>query len=269
MESTVCVVSDGVKYCVRTSGTGKILLMLHGFTGSGRVWEGFDFPGFQIRAVDLLGHGGTDAPTDPTRCRIDSAAADLAEILDKPAFALGYSMGGRLALYFALHYPDKVCGLILESASAGLASAQERTARAASDFALADSIERDGIAAFVDHWERLPLFISQTPEQRATQHPIRLAQRPHGLANSLRGMGTGVQPSLWDRLNEITVPTLIVTGALDNKFCAVGALMASAVPTAQHVMIPDAGHTPHLERPQAFRAVVQSFLRGAKGNELG
>jgi 2-succinyl-6-hydroxy-2,4-cyclohexadiene-1-carboxylate synthase len=269
MESTVCVVSDGVKYCVRTSGTGKRLLMLHGFTGSGRVWKGFDFPGFQTRAVDLLGHGETDAPTDPTHYRIENAAADLASMLDEPAFVLGYSMGGRLALYFALRFPDKVHGLILESASPGLADDTERSARAASDFALADSIERDGIAAFVDRWERLPLFATQTPEQRAALRTIRLAQRPHGLANSLRGMGTGVQPSLWERLNEIAVPTMIVTGALDSKFCAVGALMASLVPTAQHVILPAAGHTPHLEQPDAHKAVVQSFLRGAKGNELG
>ncbi|PJF26637.1 MAG: 2-succinyl-6-hydroxy-2,4-cyclohexadiene-1-carboxylate synthase [Phototrophicales bacterium] len=261
--------SDGVCYCLRRWGKGEALLMLHGFTGSGRVWESLHFLGWRMCAVDLLGHGETDAPTDPDRYRIESAAADLASMLNEPVFVLGYSMGGRLALYLALHFPDKVRGLILESASPGLESEQERVTRALSDLALADAIERDGIAAFVDYWERLPLFASQTPDQRAMFRPIRLGQRPHGLANSLRGMGAGVQPSLWGRLHEIAIPTLILTGALDAKYCAIGERMASLMPHAQQVIIPNAGHTPHLEQPDAFHAAVQSFLRGAKGNELG
>jgi 2-succinyl-6-hydroxy-2,4-cyclohexadiene-1-carboxylate synthase len=261
--------SDGIRYCVRRSGSGDPLLMLHGFTGSGRIWDGFQFPGFQTVAVDLLGHGDTDAPADPARYRIERAAADLADMLNESAFVLGYSMGGRLALYFALHYPDRVRGLILESASPGLQSEQERDARAASDFALADSIERDGVAAFVDQWERLPLFATQTRDQCAMLRPIRLAQRPHGLANSLRGMGTGVQPSLWGRLHAIAIPILILTGSLDAKYCTIGERMASLLPRAQQVIISDGGHTPHLEQRDAFGAAVQSFLRGAKGNELG
>lgn len=245
------------------------MLMLHGFSGSGRVWQGLRFAGWRISAVDLLGHGDTDAPAAPARYCLEYAASDLAEMCAQPAFVLGYSMGGRLALYFALHYPEKVRGLILESTSPGLESEQERAARAASDSALADSIERDGIPAFVDQWERMPLFATQTCDQRAALRPIRLAQRPHGLANSLRGMGVGVQPSLWGRLSEIAVPTLIVNGALDAKYCAVGERMAALISSAKQIVIPDAGHTTHLEKPEAFRTVVQAFLRGAKGRELG
>lgn len=269
MDSSAFFASDGVRYCLRTWGDGEPLLMLHGFTGSGRVWEGFRFPGYRVYAPDLLGHGDTDAPADPARYRIEQAAADLADMLNELAIVLGYSMGGRLALYFALQYPDKVGGLILESASPGIENEQERVARAESDFALADSIERDGVAAFIDQWERLPLFATQTPDQRAMLRPIRLGQRPHGLANSLRGMGTGVQPSFWGRLHEIAIPTLILTGALDAKYCAIGERMASLMPRAQQVIIPNAGHTPHLEQPDAFCAAVESFLRGAKESELG
>jgi len=256
--------SDGVRYCIRSWGDGETLLMLHGFTGSGRVWEGFHFPGCRILAVDLLGHGESDAPLDPGRYRIEKAATDLAEMIEGASIVAGYSMGGRLALYFSLDFPEKVRSLILESASAGLENEEERRARAASDLALADSIERDGIAAFIERWERLPLFATQTPEQRASQRPVRLAQRPQGLANSLRGMGAGAQPSLWGRLNEIAIPTLIVTGELDAKYRALGERMATPMPNAQHIVIQAAGHTPHLEQPEAFGAAVQSFLRGAK-----
>jgi 2-succinyl-6-hydroxy-2,4-cyclohexadiene-1-carboxylate synthase len=255
--------SDGVRYRIKTWGEGRTLLMLHGFTGSSRIWEGFHFPSWRILAVDLLGHGESDAPLDAERYRIEKAAADLAEMVENVSAVAGYSMGGRLALYFALHFPEKVRSLILESASAGLETEEERSARAASDLALADSIERDGTAAFVERWERLPLFAAQTPEQRAAQRPVRLAQRPHGLANSLRGMGAGAQPPLWGQLHEIAIPTLIVTGGLDAKYCALGERMAALMPNAQHLVIPMAGHTPHLEQPEVFKAAVQSFLEGA------
>ena len=101
--------------------------------------------------------------------------------------------------YVAVHYPQLVRSLVLESASPGLATAAERQLRRAADEALAERIERDGIPAFVSAWEQLPLFagLAWLPaEERAALRAQRLANNATGLANSLRGMGTGAQPSL-------------------------------------------------------------------------
>jgi 2-succinyl-6-hydroxy-2,4-cyclohexadiene-1-carboxylate synthase len=153
-----------------------------------------------------------------------------------PVTLLGYSMGGRLALYLAVHYPDEIDRLILESASPGLASEEKRQQRRISDEQLAERIEREGIPAFVDYWENIALFTSQKNLTEAIQialHAQRLSNSATGLANSLRGTGTGIQPSLWGKLAEIHQPTMLLTGELDTKFHTIAEQMKTKMPDAE------------------------------------
>lgn len=240
-------------------------LLLHGFTGAASNWAAVASalsPRASVVIPDLLGHGATDAPDDPARYAMPHAAADLFVLWQHlalpPVHLVGYSMGGRLALYTALAYPRMVARLTLESASPGLETDAERTARRASDEALADRIEREGVAAFTAAWENLPLFATQSAAAKASLRPVRLAQRPRGLANSLRGMGTGAQPSLWPRLPELAMPVHLIAGALDAKFVAINQRMAALMPAARLTVIPDAGHTVHLEQPDAYLAALLS-----------
>lgn len=263
---------NGVQLRLEVSGAagGEPLVLLHGFTGCAANWRALSaaWAGrYQSVAFDLLGHGRSDAPADPARYAMAATVADLAAVLDqlglRRVVVLGYSLGGRVALHFAAAYPEWVRALILESASPGLATAAERQARIATDEALAARLERDGLQAFVDYWERLPLFASQTrlsAEARAALRAQRLQNNPAGLANSLRGLGTGAQPALWDHLPAIATPTLLVAGALDEKFTLIAQQMAARLPNARLDIVPDAGHTVHLEQPEAFIASVAGFL---------
>jgi 2-succinyl-6-hydroxy-2,4-cyclohexadiene-1-carboxylate synthase len=269
-ESHAIRLADGVTYHVRQMGEGAPLLLLHGFTGRGENWQvvaGQLSRAFHLIMVDLLGHGETDAPAKPERYAMAHCADDLIAILDRLGIAqaalAGYSMGGRLALYTALHHQGRFDALVLESASPGLETAEDRAVRVASDMALAARIERDGIAAFVTEWEALALFATQRalPDIiREDQRRIRLRNRPAGLANSLRGMGTGAQPSLWPRLGELRLPVLLIAGQADPKFAALAARMAEHLPNA-HLRLLDAGHTVHLEQPEGWADVVANFLR--------
>jgi 2-succinyl-6-hydroxy-2,4-cyclohexadiene-1-carboxylate synthase len=261
---------NGLAYHWTIRGAGNPLVLLHGFAGSAQSWEDL-IPRlathYQVIAPDLPGHGSTARPADPARYAMAAVGADLVALLDsitpEPVHLLGYSMGGRLALYFALHHPDRVRSLMLESASPGLATAEERRTRQAADEALAECIERRGIAWFADYWAGLPLFASQARLPEAVRQNL-LRQRqdndPAGLTGSLRGMGTGVQPALWDQLGRFDRPTLLVAGELDTKFRAIGRQMAAALPAAQLAVLPACGHTPHLEDPAAFHACVADFL---------
>lgn len=265
---------NGQRYAIDEGGAGEPLLLLHGFTGSQATWHDLWSrltARFRVLAIDLPGHGGSDAPADPARYTIFRVAADLVEILARraarPAHWLGYSMGGRLALYAALRHPGAVRALLLESASPGLATAAGREQRRAADEALAMRIERDGVASFVDEWQRLPLFagLARLPaEAQAELRRQRLANSAAGLANSLRGMGTGAQPSLWEELPQVLAPTLLVVGADDNKFVDINRRMAARLPAAELRVVPNAGHTVHLERPEAFLAAILSFLDAGK-----
>ena len=124
-------------------------------------------------------------------------------------------------------------------------------------------IEEVGIETFVHEWERLPIWDSQrtlSVEVLQFQREIRLRNRAVGLANSLRGMGQGAQPSYWDRLDEIDVPVLLMAGALDRKFVGIAGQMGVRIAGAELSVVPDAGHAVHLERPGEFLEDVREFL---------
>ena len=246
------------------------LLLLHGFTGSSANWANL-VPVFSERysviGVDILGHGRSASPSDPNRYTMPQVAADIFALLDAWQIAqtalLGYSMGGRLALYLACHYPERFSQLILESSSPGLATETERATRRQSDEALADWIKAQGIEAFVDRWEALPLWDSQQQLPEAVRQRLReqrLQNNAVGLANSLRGMGTGAQPSLWEALPTLNLPTLLIAGELDSKFVAINEKMARQLPNGRFHIIPHAGHTTHLEQPELFQTAVMHFL---------
>jgi len=246
------------------------LVLLHGFTGSASNWEGLftdlAMPGWRIIALDMLGHGQSSAPDDPERYSMEHCRSDILAALQalgvRPgqAVLLGYSMGGRIALYTA--FSRFFRALILESALPGIADPRDRERRRLSDNALAASIEREGIASFVEHWEKLPLFASQSNlpvEQQETLRRQRLQNRATGLANSLRGVGTGAQPALHAQLPTLDLPVLLIAGELDAKFCTIVREMARDLPHATVHIVPGAGHTVHLEQPATFAQLVTRF----------
>ncbi len=256
-----------LSYHYTLNDSGDPILFLHGFTGCGDNWLPITqnlSPHFQTITIDLPGHGKTDSPADPARYQMEAVAADLHDfithVIQSPVHLVGYSKGGRLALYLALHYPDSIRKLILESASPGLATDAERESRRASDDQLATRILANGIPAFVAEWDNLPLFASQSPDIRQRLHVQRLQNNPLGLANSLRGMGTGAQPPLWDLLPNLKPPTLLINGALDTKFVAIGAHMAGLIPNAHQRIFPNVGHTVHAENPSDYTTALADFL---------
>jgi 2-succinyl-6-hydroxy-2,4-cyclohexadiene-1-carboxylate synthase len=260
----------GIEERGKVGSSDQTLVLLHGFTGSAAGWgHHIDLLaeyGLRIIAVDLLGHGQSDAPKDAKRYSIEHCQKDIVAAVQAlgvhkdQAIILGYSMGGRIALYMA--FSGFFRALILESASPGLEDPVEREERRRSDEALAESIERQGVQAFVERWERLPLFASQRTlpfGYREALHSQRLQNNATGLAQSLRGVGTGVQPSLSAQLPALHMPILLIAGELDTKFTTIAKNMAQTLPQAQLHIVPAAGHTVHLEQPQLFTSLVGDF----------
>lgn len=262
---------DEVSYHLEVCGEGFPLIMLHGFTGCGANWKPFcSTLGAKSMLImpDLPGHGMTTTDSlDGAKYYFMSVVEQIIGVIDKLGYdkvdILGYSMGGRLALAMSIMYPSRVRKLILESASPGLKTSQERKERSLADSNLGFSILEHGLEKFVNYWENIPLFESQKSlptGKRALIKKQRLANDPTSLANALWGMSTGMQPSFWESLNTITAEVLIIVGELDYKFCQIAEEMQKAMKNGQIYKVEHCGHAIHVEQPEKFGTIVSEFL---------
>ena len=242
------------------------LCFLHGFMGSSADWApiGRGLQGeFRCATIDLPGHGQSLDPPEEAYS-IEGATEAVVEVLDAEGIdsctLVGYSMGGRVALSLALRHPDRVHRLVLESASPGLRTEPERADRRTVDAERAARIE-ENLEAFLADWYRLPLFGSLARHDLVDDMvQTRSTNDPQELARALRGLSPGRQTPFWDRLDEIDCPTLVLAGALDDRYTAITEEVAARIETVRRVVIPQAGHNIHAERPAAFRDVLRPFL---------
>jgi 2-succinyl-6-hydroxy-2,4-cyclohexadiene-1-carboxylate synthase len=232
------------------------VVLLHGFTQTGASWEPVAAAlGERYRPIapDLRGHGAASAHTPVT---IESVVADVSRLAPASFQLVGYSMGGRIALHVALALGERVRSLVLIGASPGIVDEAERAQRRAADERLADQLERSTIEEFARRWALTPVLADQPPEVQAAAHADRLRSTPRGLAGALRGLGTGVLPSLWERLGELAVPVTLIAGERDGKFCAVAEQMAALLPRAELEIVAGAGHAVQLEAPEPTAASI-------------
>lgn len=256
------------------------ILALHGFSGTGadfdllrHAWAADRrWPAPDWLTPDLPGHGTT--PVLPSRAGEEAFAATAAwclRTLDErpspagttPTILLGYSMGGRLALDLACRCPRRFDALVLVGASPGLETESARQSRAQADQELAAAIVADGVAAFAERWEQVPIIASQRRIRAPWGDALRArrrGQRPEGLAWALAALGTGVMPPRHADLATLKLPVLLVTGAEDTRFEAIARDMLAFLPDARHASLPGAGHCAHLEAPEAAAYAIASFV---------
>ncbi|MDQ3911389.1 MAG: 2-succinyl-6-hydroxy-2,4-cyclohexadiene-1-carboxylate synthase [Actinomycetota bacterium] len=245
------------------------VLFLHGFMGSSADWREVTASletEYRCIAVDLPGHGSS-LGLPPEAYTIDGTTGVLLNLLDEldveRPLVVGYSMGGRLALYLALRHPDLCSRLFLESASPGIEDAAQREVRRNSDGEKAARLESGDLEGFLNDWYAQPLFASlaRRPEVLKRSIEARIRNDPTELARSLRGMGTGEQPPLWGELDALGIPTLVVAGELDERYAIISAHMASLNPLIRARVVAGVGHNVHLEAPEACLALLGCFLR--------
>ena len=234
------------------------VVLLHGFAGTGRAWdpviERLDRERYTPLAPDLRGHGSA---RDARPIDFGAVVGDVLAAAP-PRFALcGYSMGGRVALHVALTAPERVERLILVATTAGIADERERAARRAADEELARFAETATIEQFAERWAGQPLFADTPPGAQRVWLEDLMRNDPPALAEVLRGLGTGAMAPLWDRLPELTMPTVVLAGERDAKFVAIARdRLVPAIPRAALVLVPDAGHGLPREAPDAIAAII-------------
>lgn len=234
------------------------LVLLHGFTNTGASWDEV-VAGLPERyrpvAPDIRGHG-TASGVRPVS--LAAVTSDISDLTPDPFELVGYSMGGRIALHVALALPARVRRLVLIGASPGIAIPAARMQRRAADERLADEMDQMTIESVAERWARTSVLADQPPPVRASAHADRLRNTPGGLAEALRGLGTGALPSLWERLGQLSMPVDLVVGERDAKFRTIAEEMAGGLPRPSMHVVSDAGHAVHLEAPDAVAEVISA-----------
>lgn len=250
------------------------MVLLHGMLGAPEAWRAvvteLVYPG-AVWALPLPGHG---RPALPVADGFEANVRALAARITQPSHVVGYSMGGRLALGLATFTPDMLLTLTAVSAHTGL-DVTARNERMLWERAQLDVLLRRGLVEFVDQFEALPIFASQTRlnmETLSAQRAQRLGHDALNIARALVELGSGEMPELAARLAVGRVPLHFVAGGLDKKYVAHANAAARRIPAARVHLIPDAGHNLTLETPKQLarilaRAHHPSLTRGEQTHD--
>ena len=261
---------NGVELYYEVHGHGDWLVMSHEFAGCVKSWEP-QIPAFarefRVLVYNWRGYPPSSVPADVSSYSQEFSIEDLRMLLDhlriEQPRLLGFSMGGSLALSFALAHPTRVRALVL--AGTGTGSADKRDF--AREFgAIADRFEREGASRVAPEYLSGPTRVQLQRKDPARWHKLvtELGELSSlGLANTLRGVQLR-RPTMYElesRLPEVRVPTLVIVGEEDTPALDASRFLAAKLPAATLKVLPGTGHTLNLEEPEAFNASVLEFLR--------
>jgi pimeloyl-ACP methyl ester carboxylesterase len=246
---------NGIKIRYDVRGEGPALLLSHGYSATGRMWDG-QLAAFSDRhrviAWDMRGHGETQSPSDPGQYSADATVADMKALLShlgvQRGVIGGLSLGGYVSLAFALAHPDMVRALVICDSGPGYRNAEARAAWNKRAHDRAAELEARG----------LEVLGGRSREMReALGHHV----SAQGLAHAARGMLAQEGSHVIDGLPSIRVPTLVIVGDRDEPFLAPCRYIAGKIPGARLEVIEGAGHSSNLDQPEAFNRVLGDFLR--------
>lgn len=223
------------------------MVLLHGFAGTPDAWTDVRIP--DSIALALPGHGRPAAAS--WQASLDLLAAEI----NPGAVVVGYSLGARVAL--GLLAADAIHAAVLISVNPGIDDGA-RAARRADDQRWAALLRREGTRAFLDAWEAQPLFASAaraTPERRTRRRAAREALDPEALARSLETTGLAEMPDYRAALAARADRAHLIAGALDARFTAIARAAAAGAE-----ILPEVGHDPTLEAPEALTPVLARAL---------
>lgn len=244
------------------------VIFFHGFLGSGLDWEEIIVrlsSDYYCLAIDLPGHGKTRVHGSTTAYSMDSFAGSFTKFVKNSDFInpslVGYSMGGRFAMFLTISVKNLWSAAILESATPGLRNDKQRIERQTKDNKIAVRLEKEKLEDFLTDWYKQPLFKTLRKSKNFDSiFKRRLENNPEELAKSLRMMGVGVQPSLWEACRTIKIPILLLAGEIDRKFSNIKRDMKSANSDFKIQIIPNAGHNVHAEEPDEFYKQIYKYL---------
>ena len=262
---------DGTSLYYEDTGTGTPVVFVHEFAGDSRSWEPqVRYLSRRYRCVTYCARGypPSDVPDDSSAYSQHRARDDVLAVLDalaiERAHVVGLSMGGFATLHFGLAYPHRALSLTLAGVGYGAERGQRDRFRREAD-ASATFLRTRGMEAFAESYSVGPTRVQfQNKDPRGWREFADMLGEHSAAGSALTQQGVQKErPSLYDladRMNRLTVPTLIVTGDEDWPCLLPGVFMKRTIPGAALVVVPNSGHTVNLEEPGAFNAAIADFF---------
>ena len=256
-------------FSVSGSEDKPAILFIHGFLGSYQEWDPVIKKinsKYRCISIGLPGHGGSPFPTNGYRKGYSICFHNieilLTELNVKKCNLVGYSMGGRIALDFALHHPERIDNLVLESSSPGLSSEKERFLRREQDHVTEQFLVAKPFDEFLNRWYQQPLFntIRKDPTIFKSMTELRLKNNPDHLAKALRAFGPGTRRSMWKELTKLKAPLYLIVGSEDKKYTEIAKKMAERCRISTLLLANGCGHNVHLENTDFFAAKLSEII---------
>jgi pimeloyl-ACP methyl ester carboxylesterase len=253
---------NGTRLYYEVAGSGHPLVLIHGMSLDTRMWDDQFEPlaqHYRVVRYDARGFGKSALPTGESYAHTDDLKA-LLEYLDiAHAFILGLSMGGGIAIDFALAHPEATDALTLVDSR--LTGWQPDSEFAAFLSAVRLRAKEAGVQAARDVWLYSPMFNPALENPRVAARLVQIVADYSGWhwvnENPLRTL----HPRALQRLDTIRVPTLILIGERDVPDCqAIAETLHQRIPKARKVMLPQVGHMSNMETPERFNALLLDFL---------
>lgn len=255
---------NGTRLYDEIAGSGMPLVLIHGFSVDTRMWDDQFIPlaeRYRVVRYDLRGFGKSALPGDRPYAHADDLAALLAHLGIPRAAIVGLSMGGEVAIDFALAYPEMTRALVAVDAVVG--GHRWSDAWSAQAGLVRHTARSAGIDAAKARWLDMPIFTPAREQPAVGARLARMVADYSGWHWVNRDPHRKSEPSAVDRLGEITAPTLVILGERDMPdFHAIADTIAERIPGARRVIIPGAGHMANMEAPERFNEAVLGFLAG-------
>jgi len=262
---------DGVRLYYEETASGSPILFIHEFAGDCRSWEP------QVRRLsqthhcvtyNARGYPPSDVPADPEQYTQQRAVADAVAVLDQlgiqRAHVVGLSMGGFCTLHLGLSHPDRALSLVVAGCGYG-AHPDQRASLQEESGDNARSFETEGSEATAQRYmlgpARVP-FRDKDPRGWAESTAWLSEHSAVGSALTLRGVQMR-RPSLYDlteQLRSLELPTLLVTGDMDEPCLEPDLMLKRTIPSAALAVVPRTGHACNLEEPALFNQLVEDFI---------
>jgi len=254
---------NGTKLYYEVRGQGHPLVLIHGGLMDRRMWDGqFDLfaQKYKVIRYDVRGYEKSDKAAGSY-----SHVEDLRRLLDflgvGKAYVLGLSLGGQIALDFALEHPDRVDALLLVGSSMTGYPFKNTPEFLAKYTAVFQAAKTGGVDKGVEKTLELPFFIPAKPDSELVNRLRPMLRENFRAWTSSEGRAIWPEPPAFQRLEKIAVPTFIILGDKDSqRILDVGETLAARIKGARKKIVRDAAHHVNMEQPAEFNRLVLAFL---------